>query len=450
MSDLRQRIAGGTRLATGPAVAFWLVVLAGCAWGLRSTFLEGFRYARPRNFAGDFTTAMFSDQYWDGTGVLYGPVFVFERWLVNAWPSVFTPTFFAVMCVPIVAVAFVVLVRALRLPLLPMAVVVALWLCCSRLSYSFSVAANPEFLELMFIAGAVALAVRTGRRDERGEGALLAAAALTKYVPWALVPSLVLRRRWQAIVGVVVCFVVFAVVTAIGQGTGPVETVGDILFPVGAYADGQLFSAQVNSTQFLDVVTAIGRLFSSTELTDTQETIAIAGGIAVMAVSFGAAMLGLWHVTRARMPVTRQVALVAALTFCLLPIITPSAHPHTFLFLLPVWAAFVALVFDGGISRGLRLAIVVVGLLTYTAIGFPKPYEIADRVLHLGLLTSRWVTEPMFATLVVFALVVLCAAVLGRDRAEFADPDPERNYARAPALKAEDAGSERSPAVRAS
>jgi glycosyl transferase family 87 len=422
-TGLRQHIAGGTRLSAGPAGALWLVVLAGCAWGARSTFLEGFRDARPRGFAGDFTTAMFTNQYWDGTGVLYGPVFVFERWLVDAAPGVFTPTFFAVACIPLVAAAFAVLVRAFQLPLLPAALVLTLWLCFSRLSYSFSVAANPEFLELAFIAGAVALAVRSGRRDERGEGALLGAAALTKYVPWALVPGLLARRRWQAIVGVVVCFVVLAVVTAIGQGTGPVETVGDILFPVGSYADGQLFAARVDTAQFLDVVTAIGRLFSDTALTDTQKAIAVGGGIAVMAAAFAAAMLGLWHVTRARMPVAREAALVAALTFGLLPIITPSAHPHTFLFLLPVWAAFVALVFDAGVPRGLRLGIVVFGLLTFTATGFVKPYEIADRVLGLGLLTSPWVTEPMFATLVAFAMVVVCAAVIGQ-RAREASPHP--------------------------
>ena len=241
---LRQHIAAGTRLAAGPAAALWLVVLAGCAWGARATFLEGFRDARPRGFAGDFTAAMFTNQYWDGTGVLYGPVFVFERWLVDAAPSVFTPTFFAVACIPprpggVRRARSGVPTPASRRPHL----VVALWLCSSRLSYSFSVAANPECLELAFIAGAVALAVPSGRRNERGEGALLGAAALTKYVPWALVPGLLARRRWQAIVGAVVCFVVLAVVTAIGQGTGPIETVGDILFPVGSYADGQLFAS---------------------------------------------------------------------------------------------------------------------------------------------------------------------------------------------------------------
>jgi hypothetical protein len=440
-ASARQSIAAGTRLAPGPAAAVWVAVLAGCAWGARATFLEGFRYARASGFAGDFTTAMFTDQYWDGTGVLYGPVFVFERWLVDATPSVFTPTFFALMCVPLVAAAFAVLVRALRLPLLPAAVVLTLWLCCSRLSYSFSVAANPEFIELAFIAGAVALAVRSGRPNERGEGALLAAAALTKYVPWALVPGLMARRRFQAIGGVVVCFTVLAVVIAIGQGTGPIETVGDILFPVGSYADGQLFAARVETAQFLDVVTAIGRLFSTTALTDSQKTIAVVVGVAVMAAAFAAAMVGLWHVSRVRMPAAREAALVAALTFGLLPIITPSAHPHTFMFLLPVWAAFVALVFDGGVSRGLQVAIATIGLLTYTATGFVKPYEVVDRVLGLGLVTSRWVSEPMFATLLAFATAVLAAAVIGqRARAESTHPPAERNYQAPSALNPEDAG----------
>jgi hypothetical protein len=128
-------------------------------------------------------------------------------------------------------------------------------------------------------------------------------------------------------------------------------------------------------------------------------------------------------VGRARLPASREAALIAALTFALLPIITPSAHPHTFVFLLPVWAAFVALVFDGGVPRGLRLAIVVVGLLTYTATGFVKPYEAVDRVLGSSLLTSPWITEPMFATLVAFAMAVVCAGVLGRGGGRDAPPD---------------------------
>jgi len=150
------------------------------------------------------------------------------------------------------------------------------------------------------------------------------------------------------------------------------------------------------------------------------------------------------------MPAARQAALVAALTFGLLPIITPSAHAHTFVFLLPVWAAFVALVFDGGVSRGLRVAIVVIGLLTYTATGFVRPYEVVDRVLGLSLATSRWVTEPMFATLLVFAMVVVAAAVIGqRARTESTNAAAERNYQGPPAFNPQDAGSERSPAIRA-
>jgi hypothetical protein len=422
-AGLRQRSALGTRLGPARAAALWLAVLVACAWGARATFLEGFQYARPRGFGGDFTAAMYTGDYWDGSGVLYGPVFVFERWLVDAMPSVFTPTFFAIACIPLVVVAFVVLVRALGLPLLPAAIVLALWLCSSRLSYSFSVAANPEAIELALIAGAVAMGVRSGRRSESGEGALLGLAALTKYVPWALVPGLLARRRWQAIGGLVVCFVVLAVVTAIGQGMGPFETVGNILFPVGSYSEGGLFAARVGTVQFLDIVTAIGRLFSDTALTATQKTVAVGGGIAVMAVAFAAAMIALWHVGRARLPAGREAALIAALSFGLLPIITPSAHPHTFVFLLPVWAAFVRLVIDGDVPRWLRLAVVAVGLVTYTATGFPKPYELADRVLGLGLLTSPWVTEPMFATLVAFAMAVVCAGVLGRGGGRDAPPD---------------------------
>jgi Glycosyltransferase family 87 len=419
---LGQRIRCGARRGTNGVIgrrAVWLAVLAACAWGARATYLEGFRYAAPRGFTGDFTAAMFTADYWDGSGIFYGPIFVFERWLVDATPHVFTVEAFAVANIAFVGVAFAALVRALRLSPLGAAVVLALWLCSSRLSYSFSVVANPELLELAFIAGAVHLATRRGRREEAGEGVFLALAALTKYVPWALAGLVIVRRRWAAFAGLVACVVVVAVVTAIGQGLGPVALARGLLLPVGGDASGgSLIATHVESPQFLDVGTAIGRLQSGVALTAGERRIAVAGAVAVMVAALAMAVIAARAVRRHPMPAGREAALLAALSFGLLPILSPAAHPHTFVFLLPVWTAFVALAADGGLPRSLRLAVAAVGLLTYTATGFPEPYRLVDAVMGTGLMASWWVRDPIFATLVAFSAATTAALLVARSAAQ--------------------------------
>ena len=401
--------------------AVWLAVLAACAWGARATYLEGFRYSAPRGFTGDFTAAMFTADYWDGSGIFYGPVFVFERWLVDAAPGVFTVEAFAIADIALVAVAFVALVRAFRLTPLGGAAALALWLCHSRLSYSFSVAANPELLELAFIAGAIHLATRRDRRHEAGEGVLVALAALTKYIPWALALLLAVRRRWTALAGVGACVVVVAVVTAIGQRLGPGEVARGLLLPVGSDpSGGGLIGTHVESDQFLDVGTAIGRLLSEPALTAGQQRFAVVGAVGVMVAALAAAVVAAWALRRVPVPPRREAALLAAMGFALLPILTPTAHPHTFVFLLPVWAAFVSLATDRGLPPALRLAVAAAGLLTYTATGFPELYQLVDAVVGTALLTSWWVRDPIFATLVAFSAATAAALVIARRAAEHA------------------------------
>ncbi len=64
-------------LARRPAfvrIALGAIFLVAIAWGARLTLLEGFVYAWPRAFGGDFAAAMYDPQWWDGSGVFYGPV----------------------------------------------------------------------------------------------------------------------------------------------------------------------------------------------------------------------------------------------------------------------------------------------------------------------------------------------------------------------------------------
>jgi hypothetical protein len=73
---------------------FWSISIALLVGSLLS-YLAVFKvFAQPRQFKGDFYAAMYNPLWWDGTGLFYGPLFVFERWLVNAFPKIFTVTFF--------------------------------------------------------------------------------------------------------------------------------------------------------------------------------------------------------------------------------------------------------------------------------------------------------------------------------------------------------------------
>ncbi len=73
---------------------FWFISLA-LLGGSLLTFLAVFKvFAQPRQLEGDFYEAMYNPLWWDGTGLFYGPMFVFERWLMNTFPKIFTVTLF--------------------------------------------------------------------------------------------------------------------------------------------------------------------------------------------------------------------------------------------------------------------------------------------------------------------------------------------------------------------
>ena len=74
-------------------------------------FLTYLRFAKPRGFKGDFYAAMYDSNWWDGRGVFYGPIFVFERWIVNALPSLAKVELFAFGCLVLIATALITIIR---------------------------------------------------------------------------------------------------------------------------------------------------------------------------------------------------------------------------------------------------------------------------------------------------------------------------------------------------
>jgi hypothetical protein len=103
-----------------------------------------------------------------------------------------------------------------------------------------------------------------------------------------------------------------------------------------------------------------------------------------------------------------------------LPVLHLQAHPHTFLFLLPVWIAMPDRLWKDTGPVMTRAAFAAAVLFCYVATGFPVALMILDRLLKTSLL-STWVgTEPMLGT--VLLLVVIWSYIAVRTAAVTEQP----------------------------
>src|SRR5262249_17748994 len=71
---MRQR---RTAMLRGIDLATWLILLAFLLWAVPLEVLEGFLYPLSSGFLGDFKSAL-ELVGWEGRGLFYGPIFVFE------------------------------------------------------------------------------------------------------------------------------------------------------------------------------------------------------------------------------------------------------------------------------------------------------------------------------------------------------------------------------------
>jgi hypothetical protein len=376
-------------------------------WGARATWIVGMVDAWPRGFSGDFSAAMFDPASWDGNGIQYGPVFVIERWLTEAAPELFTIYFFAIANLAFVAVAFVASSRAVRASAVAIVVAAGAWLGFNRLSIGLGVAANPEFLELGLLCVAWLAA---SRQRANVQGAVHGVAAVTKLAPTVFLLSLLLWRRWRAVgVAAAVAGSLIALV-GYGQGLSPLGAIAGALAPVGnepGPASGlDSYLVPHLSREFLSVGSALARASGLSEGDSASAAYIplIAVFIVVVAVIVATASATLLHRRRSEIGAD-AVHLTYVIFFALLPIVTLRAHPHTFLFLLPVWTG-VASVLIRRWQLGDVPYVVVFGAC-YVLTGFPLLARVVDRVILPGT-EAQWAAfEPMWGNLAL--LVALCA-----------------------------------------
>jgi hypothetical protein len=391
---------------------FWLILgaLIGCQL---ISFLAVFKlFAQPRQFKGDFYAAMFDPLWWDGTGLFYGPMFVFERWLVDAFPTLFTITFFSIHFLVVIFATFSVALKTVNAD--KNFILFGLLMCCanSYLYYSYSVVANPNMLELFFL---VLMWWAMSRKYFIWAHLFFALAVITKLVPVVLLPIILFNFNPYGLLILVLIMIGSIVLVAVGQGES-VSSILEDLIPASAGLNPQ-------SEQFLGLSNAIIRStrgISKTEFEYALSLSSIAIALMYILVIYNAYR---FHTVFKTFSYEVSVAYCFAIFMCLLPMMhLNNVHRHTFLFLAPVWIAmrFVAQS-DANWRRGEFFSRVFLGLFCLYSIlplYFLDVFPVSQLYgLHLGETKSTLImlTEPIYINLILLASVACYGWCMSRD-----------------------------------
>ena len=428
-------------------LALWLMVALVILWGLRLNLLEGFIYEWPRHFRGDFHQAMFGA--WDGRGIFYGPVFVMERWLVNASPRVFNEYFFALLNLPLVALAFVFVSRAARLSAFTTVLSGALWLCFQWLPYAFSVSANPEILELALLSSAWYVAAR---HSTPVGAAAVVAAALIKRIPAIFLPIVLMTDgiKRSVVIGSVAVIAILVIV-GIGQGMTPIEVAWRTMVPpspssplIGP-ANGTEWTTLSSAvlaqpfpypSQFVGLNNALPRLFArpvndwSLPFFQGYYYVVLLSALAFAIFVAHGLLRRQQHLARGR-----ALTLVYGIFFGMMPLAAVTTHPHTFIFLLPTFSAVIALVATEPHAR-FRRWLALLAAVSYLFIGFPAVVTPIDRLVHVRLSDAGLFQDPIWLNLaLLIGLFAYATALLHRPK-EGVGQDPRLEGRQAPAVRA--------------
>ncbi len=356
------------------------------------------------------------------------PGFVIEKWLTIRWPGVFSIYTFALTNFLLVGVALACCLYACRSSVLQGMALAAVWLAFNRLSYALSVSANPEFLELAFLAIAW---VATSRGSQSVQGASTAA-ALTKLVPVIFLIAPAIRRQWYSLIAFVVIYVPVVILVGYGQGMSPVQTALETVFPFHSSVRKSV-ALPVAHGEYLGLNSAIGRVVIGSWDGDTAEAVKVSLWLVqaitacILAGLVAACTWAIYTLHRSRVVSPNSaVALTYALLFGLMPLATLNAHQHTFIFLLPTFAALISVLAQDEPSTMRRAIFGSAFLACYVYLGVPAALLLIDRVLRSSMVSWWAKAEPIWGTLLLMGLMLgyvlvrsrsnthLTAAVKGR------------------------------------
>lgn len=375
-------------------------------WGLRVLILEGFIFSWPRKFGGDFSAVMFGPDYWDGSGFVYGPIFTGQKVFVEKFPNLFTPFSFAIVNIFLATASLIFCCLAIGLKRKELPLILAIWTCFMPLTYAFSVSANPEFLELLFLS--LSWYFLASNRLTRAWVSVLAG-ALTKVIPIVFFVLLVFRRSSRAFVATFSFFVITVLGVGLLRGMSPIQAVFATLIPSLNMPSGKVEMADLirpvpSSFQMLGLNSAIARAFSLTDDADSlvivqYTTWLISGFIFLMSCLIIVRLLTGSYAIPEKMKLTCSYIIL----FLNFPLLTQMPHLHTFIFLVPAFTGLAWLVLNETNSRT-KISLLVPLSILYLIVGVPGVLIKFLNAISIRAQDFMLLNDPIWANLVLIVI----------------------------------------------
>ena len=362
-------------------------------------------FARPRGFKGDFYAAMYNPNWWDGTGLFYGPLFVFERWFVNSFPKIATVNFFAFQVFLTLIVLLLIIFRIVHADKVFILFGLIVWITNSYFYYSFSVAANPEILELLFL---VLMWWALSRKYIKLAYAFFSLAVITKIVPIIFSPILLFVFNPQAFLVCLLIILISIIMVAFGQNEGVISILKDLI-PVS------IVDPQPNSEQFLGLSSALSRVFGISPGGNFKNVTNLAIGITIILFLLISYVAFIIFRNMSNSNYESSIAFIFSAFMSLMPLMhLTNTHRHTFLFLGPIWISLrYVYINDINPKRSLTFSRIFTALFfIYTALPIyfldVSPVSKFSGV-HLGetFFSFLMLSEPIWTNLAIIATIVI-------------------------------------------
>lgn len=372
-------------------------------------------FAQPRKFKGDFYAAMYDPSWWDGTGLFYGPLFVFERWFVNDFPGFATVGFFSVQVLVLIVATLFIALKTVHADKSFVIFGLFVWCFNSYFYYSYSVAANPEMLELFFL---IVMWWAITRKFIMTAHIFFALAVITKIVPVILLPILLFNFNPYGLLVIAFILIVSTILVSIGQNENLFSILKDLVPPS--------VDPQPQSEQFLGLSSAMSRLTGSVSTADFRY-IVFFSMVTIVAIYILVVFVGYrFHKIFGSSKNEASVAYGFSILICLLPLMhINNTHRHTFLFLAPIWIALRCICQnDTNTKRSRIFSRIFTGyFIAYSLLPiyfldiFPVPKLLG---VHLGETSFSYVmlSEPIWTNLALLATIIYYGLRMIRDNSE--------------------------------
>ena len=364
---------------------YWIPIVCLMLWGFKNTVSNGIRYQLQHgNFSGDFSSALFDattggwidgycvwpdnlsspvvdGQFHRGVEILYGPIFTVLQHLfvdntcssglldgspgLRSTPRVDVMEFLRVVTginLILIAICVWLISKLLNSTGLgttrsfsQITVIATLWLLDSHLSYSISVAAILEILELCLTLSAMAFLLNSSRSSQILSGSLIAVGTMIKVVPVIFAPLLFYRRahtiqRLTALIGTIL---MISISVALVLKISIIKVIYKTFLP------GQAGLAPSTHSEFRSLSGALARILNI-ESSSTAGTILGVSTLVAIGLSF---LFAIMYTAKIRRRGWKSggleypgLGLLVGLYCSLFPMIN-IAHLHTYVFLIPTY-----------------------------------------------------------------------------------------------------------------